>query len=172
VRVSILAVAFVEVTSGASGAAEPRENAMSVTTPTAPTAPTGTEPYAVRRASSLRRTTVVAGLVAAAVTTAVAAAVHAAGVSFEVDGEVIPLAGFAQTTFLGAVIGGVFLAVLNWRSRSARRRFLQTTVALTALSCLPSVTWPDDAATKLALVALHVLAAAIVVPALVRHAQD
>jgi hypothetical protein len=63
VRVSIRLVAFVEVTSGASGAADPRENAMSVTTPTAPTV---TEPYAVRRASSLRRTTVVAGLVAAA----------------------------------------------------------------------------------------------------------
>jgi hypothetical protein len=172
VRVSIRVVAFVEVMSGASGAAEPRENVMSVTLPTAPTAPTVTEPYAVRRASSLRRTTVVAGLVAAAVATAVAAAVHAAGVSFEVDGEVIPLVGFAQMTFLGAVIGGVVLAVLDRRSRSARRRFLQTAVALTALSCVPSVTWPDDDATKLALVALHVLAAAIVVPALVRHAQD
>ena len=168
VRVSIRAVAFVEVTSGAPGAAETEENAMSVTT----TAPTVTEPSTVRRASSLRRTTVVAGLVAAAVTTAVAAAVHAAGVSFEVDGEMIPLAGFAQMTFLGAVIGGVVLAVLNRRSRSARRRFLQTAVVLTALSCVPSVPWPDDAATKLALVALHVLAAAIVVPALVRHAHD
>jgi peptidoglycan/LPS O-acetylase OafA/YrhL len=121
---------------------------------------------------SLRRTTVVAGLVAAAVTTGVAAAIHAAGVSFEVDGEMIPLAGFAQMTALGAVIGGMLLAVLNRRSRSARRRFLQTAVALTALSCVPSVTWPDDAATKLALVALHVLAAVIVVSALVRHAND
>jgi len=93
-------------------------------------------------------------------------------VSFEVDGEMIPVVGFAQMTFLGAVIGGVVLAVLNRRSRSARRRFLQTAAALTALSCVPSVTWPDDAATKLALVALHVLAAAIVVPALVRHAHD
>lgn len=104
--------------------------------------------------------------------TAVAAAAHAAGVSLEVDGETIPLAGFAQMTFLGAVIGGVVLAVLDRRSRSARRHFLQTAVALTALSCVPSVTWPDDAATKLALVTLHVLAAAIVVPALVRHAHD
>jgi peptidoglycan/LPS O-acetylase OafA/YrhL len=151
------------------GVAEPKENAMSLTTTTAPTA---TRPYAARRASSLRRTTVAAGLVAAAVTTAVAAVVHAAGVSFEVDGEMIPLAGFAQTTVLGAVIGGVVLAVLNRRSRSARRRFVHTTVALTALSCVPSVTWPDDAATKLALVALHVLAAAIIVPALARHAHD
>jgi hypothetical protein len=62
VRVSIRAVALVEVISGASGAAEPEENGMSVTTTTAPTV---TEPYAFRRASSLRRTTVVVGLVAA-----------------------------------------------------------------------------------------------------------
>jgi hypothetical protein len=34
VRVSIRAVAFVEVVSGASGAAEPEENAMSLTTTT------------------------------------------------------------------------------------------------------------------------------------------
>jgi hypothetical protein len=62
--------------------------------------------------------------------------------------------------------------VLNRRRRWARRRFLQTAVALAALSCVSSVTWADDAATKLALVALHVLAAAVVVPALVRHAHD
>jgi peptidoglycan/LPS O-acetylase OafA/YrhL len=168
--VSIRAVALVEVVSGAPGAAEPKENAMSLTT----TAPTVTAPRYVttRSARSLRRTTAVAGFVAAAVTTAVATAVHAAGVSFEVDGEMIPLVGFAQMTFVGAVIGGVLLAVLNRRRRSARRRFLQTAVALTALSCVPSVTWPDDAATKLALVALHVLAAGIVVPALVHHAHD
>jgi peptidoglycan/LPS O-acetylase OafA/YrhL len=149
---------------------------MSVTTTTTATtvtiAPAVTEPHTVRRAGSLRRTTVVSGLVAAAITTAVAAVVHAAGVSFEADGEMIPLAAFAQMTFIGAVIGGVLLATLNRRSRCARRRFLQTTVALTALSCVPSVAWPDDTATKLVLVALHVLAAAIVVPALARHAHQ
>jgi peptidoglycan/LPS O-acetylase OafA/YrhL len=167
--VSIRAVAFVEVVSGAPGAAEPKENAVSLTT-----TPTVTAPQFVttRSAKSLRRTTVVAGLVAAAVTTGISAAVHAAGVPFEVEGEMIPLAGFAQMTFLGAVIGGALLAVLNRRSRSAGRRFLQAAVALTALSCVPSVTWPDDTATKLALVMLHILAAAIVVPALVRHAHD
>ena len=164
---SIRAVAFVEVVSGAPGAAEPRENAVSLTTTA-----TVTRPHPDRPARSLRRMTVVAGLVAAAVTTAAAATIHAAGVSFEVDGEMIPLVGFAQMTFLGAVIGGVLLAVLNRRRRSARRRFVQTAVALTALSCVPSVTWPDEVATKLALVALHVLAAAVIVPALVRHAHD
>jgi peptidoglycan/LPS O-acetylase OafA/YrhL len=78
----------------------------------------------------------------------------------------IPLVDFAQLTFVGAVIGGVLLVVLNRRSRSARRRFLQMAVALTALSCVPSVAWADAATTKLALVALHVGAAVIVVPAL------
>lgn len=125
-----------------------------------------------RSLGSLRRATVVAGLVAAVVTTGVAAGTEAAGVSFAIDGETIPLLGFAQLTFVGALIGGVLLAVLNRRSRSARRRFIQATVALTALSCVPSVVWPDDAATKIALVGLHVLAAAIVVPVLARHAHD
>ena len=143
---------------------------MSLTTDTpAVTAPRSAT---TRPARSLPRTTVVVGLVAAAITTAVAAAVHAAGVSFEVGGEMIPLAGFAQMIFLGAVIGGVLLAVLNRRSRSPRRRFLQAAVTLTALSCVPSVIWPDAAATKLALVALHVLAAVMVVSVLVRHAHD
>jgi peptidoglycan/LPS O-acetylase OafA/YrhL len=145
---------------------------MSVTTAPTAISPSPAASPTTRSAGSLRRTTVVAGLVAAAVTTAAAAAIHAAGVSFEVEGEMIPLLGFAQMTFLGAVIGGVVLAVLNRRSRSARRRFVQTAVVLTALSCVPSVAWPDDAATQLALVALHVLAAAMVVPALVRHAHD
>ncbi|MCU1484541.1 MAG: hypothetical protein JWN67_1287 [Actinomycetia bacterium] len=123
-----------------------------------------------RSTTTLRRTTVVAGLGAAAVVTAAAAAVHAAGVSFEIDGEMIPLVGFAQMTFLGAVIGGVLLAVLNRRSATPRHRFLQATVALTAASCIPSVALPQDAGTKLSLVALHVLAAIIVVPVLARHA--
>ena len=78
----------------------------------------------------------------------------------------IPLVDFAKLTFVGAVIGGVLLAVLNRRSRSARRRFLQMAVALTALSFVPSVAWADAATNKLALVALHVGAAVIVVPAL------
>jgi hypothetical protein len=127
---------------------------------------------AARPASSLRRTTVVVGLVAAAATTAVAAAAHAAGVSLAVAGEMIPLAGFAQLTFAAAVIGGVLVALFNRRSSAPRTRFLQTTIALTALSCVPSVAWPDDVATKLTLVSLHVLAAAIIVPVLARHAHD
>lgn len=123
-----------------------------------------------RPAGSLRRTTVVVGLAAAAVTSMVAAAVHAAGVPLATGGKMIPIAGFAQMTFLGAVLGGLLLAVLNRRSTTSRSRFLQVTAVLTALSCVPSVVLPPDTATKVALVALHLLAAAIIVPVLARRA--
>ena len=125
-----------------------------------------------RRSWALTRTTLAVGAVAAAVITATAGLLHAVGVSFEIDGEMIPLLGFAQMTFLGAVIGGLLLAGLNRWSAAPRRRFLQVAVALTALSCVPSVAMPDDVATKLALVALHVLAAAIIVPVMLRRAND
>ena len=121
---------------------------------------------------SLRWATVVVGLAAAAVTTAVAAALHAAGVSFDVDGEMIPLVAFAEVTFVAALIGGVLLAALNRWSSHPRRRFLESTITLTVLSCLPSAALPDDGATKIALVALHLLAAAIIVPMLARDAHD
>jgi hypothetical protein len=140
---------------------------MSVTAPTLTATSAATRP-----ASSLRRATVVSGLVAAAVTTAAAAAADAAGVSFEIEGETIPLLGFAQMTVLGAVIGGLLLAGLNRWSTSARQRFVQATVALTALSCIPSVAMPDAAGTQVTLVALHVLAAAIIVPVLAQHARS
>ena len=139
---------------------------MIVTSPT-----TATTTPVSRLRGSLMVATIAVGAAAAAVTTAVAAALHAAGVSFAVDGEMIPLGGFAQMTFLGAVIGGVLLAVLNRRSAAPRRRFLQVTTALVVLSCVPSVALPPDAATKTALVALHLLAAAMIVPVLARHAD-
>jgi hypothetical protein len=142
--------------------------APSITTPTPTSASTSSTDT---RTGSLRRTTLVVGVVAAAIAAAVAAGVHAAGVPLEVEGEMIPLPGFAQMTFVGAVIGGLLLAVLNRRSAAPGRRFVQATVALTALSCVPSVAMPEDVATKVALVAIHLLAAAIVVPVLLRHAE-
>jgi len=129
-----------------------------------------TQTLTIPSTGSLGRTTVAVGAGTAALIAGAAAAFHAAGVPFELDGEMIPIAGFAQMTFLGAVIGGVLLAVLNRRSTDARRRFLQVTVALTALSCVPSVAWPPDTATKVALVSLHLVAAAIIIPVLARHA--
>jgi hypothetical protein len=75
-------------------------------------------------------------------------------------------------TFLGAAPRGLLLAVLNRRSSAPHRRLLQATAALTPLSCVRSVAWPDDVPTKVALIAVHRLAAAVIVPVLVRHAHD
>lgn len=131
-----------------------------------------TASIAIPKRNSLRFATLTAGVAAAAATTATAAAVHAAGVSLEVGGAPIPLAGFAQMTLLGAVIGGLLVAVINRRSESPRQRFYQAAAALTALSCVPSLALPPSVATKIALVATHLIAAAIVVPVLARRANE
>jgi Family of unknown function (DUF6069) len=128
----------------------------------------------VKRASSpltrtLPRATASVGVLAAAATTAGAAAARAAGVPLAAHGK-IPLAGFAQLTFIAAVIGGVLLAVLIRRSSAPRQRFVRITAGLTALSCVAPAAFADTTASKIALVGLHVLAAAIIVPVLARHA--
>jgi len=123
-----------------------------------------------RLTSTLWRTSASAGVLAAAVTTAGAVVLRAAGVPLAVHGE-IPLAGFAQVTFVAAVVGGVLLALLNGRSSAPRRRFVQMTVGLTAISCVLPAAFADTTASKVALVALHLVAAAIIVPVLARHAD-
>ena len=138
--------------------------ATTVATTTAAT--TTTE---ARRSHLLLKATLVAGVVAAVTTAAVAATAHAAGVPLAIDGEQIPFLGFAQMAFLGAVLGGLIAASLNRWSGQARQRFQVVAATLTGLSCIPSVTLPPDTATKLTLVATHLIAAAIIVPVLVRR---
>lgn len=102
-------------------------------------------------------------VVAAAVTAAVAAVIRAAGVQLGVDGEPIPLLGFAQLVLVSAVIGIVL-------ARHVRRTtFVRVTVALTALSCVPSIAWGTTAADKVGLVVTHLVAAAIIVPRYARR---
>lgn len=161
---SILAMPFVEGVSGAPGALGPKEQRMT-TTLSEPTVDASEAPgrHPVLRAG------LTSGAVAAVATTAMAAVADAAGVPLAVDGEAIPLAGFAQMTLLGAVLGGLLAAGLGRHGRRARQAFISITVVLTALSCVPSVALPPDAASKLVLVATHVGAAAIIVPALARQ---
>ena len=118
--------------------------------------------------SALRRTTVVVGVLGAAATTAAAAAMRASGVHLAAHGT-IPLPAFAMFTFVAAVVGGVVLGSLNRRSAPSRRRFTQVAVALTALSCLAPAAGGDDLSSKVGLIALHLVAAAIIVPVLVRQ---
>ena len=106
------------------------------------------------------------GVVAAATTSVVVAALRAAGVELNVEGEPIPLLGFAQMVLLGTVIGIVMAR------RMRRTTFLWATAALTALSCVPSLAWGDGAGSKAALVVTHLVAAGIVVPVFARRLSD
>jgi hypothetical protein len=135
------------------------------TTLTPPVAEEGDRSHPVLRA------TLAAGVIAALGVTALAAAADGAGVPLAIDGETIPLLGFAQMTLIGAVIGGLLAAALNRFVKPAQRLFTLAAAVLTALSCVPSVAMPPDVATKVVLVATHLLAAAIVVPALARQTR-
>jgi hypothetical protein len=113
------------------------------------------------------RTGAAAGLVAGVATMAVAAAASSLGVSFETaPGEAIPVLGFGQLTLFFTVIGVVIARVLGRRARQPRATFIKTTVVLTALSLVPDVLLQADLATKLTLIATHLVAAAIVIPVL------
>ena len=117
---------------------------------------------------SLRRTTIVVAAAGAAATTLAAATMRAGGVHLAAHGK-IPLAAFAQFTFVGAVLGGLLVAVLNRRSARPRRRFIQIVVALTALSCLAPAVGGDDVVSKIGLIAIHLLAATIIATVLARQ---
>jgi uncharacterized protein DUF6069 len=110
----------------------------------------------------LRRGTL-AGAAASAGTTAGAGIARAADISLQIDDAVIPIAAFALWTLVGAALGILLAGLLR-----TRRRFLVVTVVATGLSLIPPIALPDDAATSAVLVAAHLLAAAIIIPALSR----
>ena len=113
---------------------------------------------------SLWRTGLKAGVIAAVATTAIAVAASAAGVSFQVDGEAIPLAGYAQMTLIGAVLGVLLAKALRRWATHPQQTFVRTCVALTALSIVPDLTTGFDAASAATLALAHMVAAAIIVP--------
>jgi hypothetical protein len=114
-----------------------------------------------------------AGLAATAVasiaTSTVAAAGSAAGISLDVSGAPIPVPGFAVLTAVFSLVGVALAAVLARRARQPRSTFVRTTVVLTALSLVPDLVADAATATKLLLMLTHLVAAAIVVPAIARR---
>ena len=123
-----------------------------------------------RRLGRVVGTGLLAAVAAAAVTATAAALARAAGVGFEVPdgGESIPVSGVAFVTCVLSLVGvGLAVALLRWSSRPAEH-FVRTTVALTAASLLPPFLVGASTGTSLTLVGLHLLAAAVVVPALAR----
>jgi hypothetical protein len=135
------------------------------------TVPTATSTRTLTRTST--RSVLLGGVAAAAVaaiaTSLVAAAGHAAGISLEVGGAPIPVQGFATLTVIFSLVGVVLAAVLGRFAKRPRTMFLRTTVALTVLSLVPDVLAPAATGTKVLLMVTHLVAAAIVIPAVARR---
>jgi hypothetical protein len=136
---------------------------MSAITTTAP-ATTGTATV-----GSLLRTGALATAAAATATALVAAAGQAVGISTAVSGAPIPASGFAVMTAIFSVVGLVVAVALRRFARRPRTAWIRTTVVLTALSFVPDALADAAGSTKALLVLTHVVAAAIVVPAVARR---
>ncbi|WP_262285764.1 DUF6069 family protein [Micromonospora sp. MA102] len=120
------------------------------------------------RYRGLAVTGLIATLAAMVATTLAAALAQAAGVDFEIPdgGEAIPLPGFAVVTGFCSVVGIVIaVALLRWSARPARR-FVWTAVSLTVISLVPPLVSGADTATTTALLGLHLVPAAVMIPTL------
>jgi hypothetical protein len=128
-------------------------------------------PGRTHRLRGLLITGSIATLAAMAATTLAAALAKAVGVDFEIPeggGETIPLSGFAVVTGFFSVVGVVIAAaLLRWSARPAEW-FVRTTVSLTVLSLAAPPLSGADAATTVALIGLHLVAAAVMIPTVAR----
>jgi len=106
--------------------------------------------------------------VAAAATTGLAYVAMRSGVTFaDKTGATIPLLGFTNLTVVFSLIGVGLAAIFARKSQHPRSTFVRTTVALTALSVVPDFAFGlFDVPSAFTLAALHVVAAAIVIPVL------
>jgi hypothetical protein len=111
-----------------------------------------------------------AAAVAAGATTSLAAVASAARVSFaDRSGKGIPIAAFAELTVVFSLVGVLLAAAIARKARRPLTTFVRTAIALTALSFVPDLTFGFDASSTVTLIALHSIAAAIVVPTLARR---
>ncbi|MFI9762600.1 DUF6069 family protein [Streptomyces sp. NPDC051963] len=125
------------------------------------------------RFRGLAGTGLIATFAATVATTLAAALARAAGVDFEVSdgGETIPLSGFAVVTGFFSLVGLVIaVALLRWSARPAER-FIWTAVSLTAISLIPPLLSGATATTTTALLGLHLVPAAVMIPILTRSVR-
>lgn len=85
------------------------------------------------------------------------------------SGAPIPASGFAVLTVIFSVIGLVIAAALHRFARHPRTAWVRTTVALAVLSLAPDALADAAVSTKALLMLTHVVAAAIVIPAVARR---
>jgi hypothetical protein len=133
------------------------------------TSTTNTTRTATPGIGALIWTGIAAAAVASVATMAVAAAGHAAGISLDAGGAPIPVTGFGVLTAVFSLVGLGLAAALSRLARHPRRAFVRTTVVLTALSLVPDVIVDAAPATKALLMVTHLVAAAIVIPAVARR---
>lgn len=138
---------------------------MSTTVPDTETDITATAPGL----GSLLRTGAAATGIAAVATAVVAAAGQAVGIGTAVSGTPIPATGFAVLTVVFSVLGLVIATALRRFAHRPRTAWIRTTVALTVLSLVPDVLADATLGTKVLLMLTHVVAAAIVIPAVARR---
>lgn len=118
---------------------------------------------------------IASGVVAAVATTLVAVIAKAADVPLRAAprsadaGEAIPMSGFAFGTLTSVATGIVLALALRRFAKRPARTFTVVTLVLTALSFLgPITTGHATTATRFVLELTHVVAAAIVIPAMAR----
>jgi Family of unknown function (DUF6069) len=122
---------------------------------------------------SILRVGVLASVAAAAATAVVALAAEAADVPMRAGSlgahhaDAIGPLTFALTTLMWSAVGTLLAAILARRAARSARTFQAVTVALTGLSLLgPVLAGATALATRLTLGTAHLVAAAIVIPAL------
>jgi peptidoglycan/LPS O-acetylase OafA/YrhL len=146
---------------------------MSTTfTTTAAITPTDLVDSSVTRRTRFWRVGIISGAVAAVATCITVLAARAGDVDVAIDGERVPLDGFALFTMVGALIGVALARTFSRRAQSPRTTFVRTTVALTFLSIVPDFIVPATTGSRLVLAVTHVVAAAIIVPALAARLHD
>jgi hypothetical protein len=122
------------------------------------------------RISGVWKTVGVATLGAAAATEALVGLVRASGVDVAIQGQALKPGGCAIAVVMCMVAGAAVLAAARRWAGSPARTWVRVTVALTVLSFVPDLSVPDTAAaTRIVLMSAHVVAAAIVIPAVARR---
>lgn len=132
---------------------------------TTTTFPTTVSEPTMRRSPGVWRSGLTATAAAAVANVLVAAGGRELDIPMAIQGEQIPVDGFAIMTALWAVVGIVMAKAMARWARSPRQLFVRATVALTLLSFVPSITADTDTATSVVLVLTHIVAACIVIPA-------
>ena len=115
---------------------------------------------------SIWRTAAIAGVIAAVATTVIGAVAKAADVPLVVGEMEIQVPMFAVFTLIAAALGALIATQLQQRNGQPRRTFVITALVLTALSFIPDLTADATTATKLTLIGAHVVAAAVIIPAI------